>query len=241
MTTMEKENNMQIYSFKDIKSFNAESYFKNMERDGYMFAQFAEPIDFLKLINLVGVPHSHNGNGVYLWDIKPQPGETSKTVARSQTMEEFVFHTDCAFEIPPPKYVALYVVHPDENGGGISQMIDFAKIVTQLKPESVIALKQDFKVRIPKEFMKDREYSMGPIIIGDNQLSYRRDCIVDADLSQSQRDAIKDLEYCLSNTDTVQSIALPKGTVFFLDNRRFLHARTEIKDPRRHLQRVRYN
>lgn len=238
---MEKENSIQIYDFKDINCFDRDLYFEKITRDGYMFARFNESIDFLRLISLVGIPHSHNGNGVYLWDIKPQPGETSKTVARSQTMEEFVFHTDCAFEIPPPKYVALYVVHPDENGGGISQMIDFAKVIPQLKPESVTALKQDFKVKIPKEFMKDREYSIGPIIIGNNQLSYRRDCIVDTDFNQSQRDAIDDLEICLSNTDIVQSIAIPKGTVFFLDNRRFLHARTEIKDLKRHLQRVRYN
>jgi alpha-ketoglutarate-dependent taurine dioxygenase len=34
---------------------------------------------------------------------------------------------------------------------------------------------------------------------------------------------------------------LPKGSIILIDNRRWLHSRNDIKDPERHLRRVRWD
>ncbi|MEK7641415.1 MAG: TauD/TfdA family dioxygenase [Patescibacteria group bacterium] len=235
-----KENNLKTFTYIDQNDFDVSQYKNEMTKHGVFLAQFEKEIDVLSLIHKVGKPHSHNGNNAYVWDIKPKPGESSETVARSQTMEEFVFHTDCSFEVPPPPYVALYVIHPDRFGGGISKMIDIDDILSLLDRRTKDLLAHDVKVKIPKEFMKDREYSTGPILFKGNRIAYRRECIIESELSAEHIQALDALDAQIANPACVTSVSLPRGSVLFLDNTRFLHARTEIKDEKRHLQRVRY-
>ena len=217
-----------------------EEYKNAIKGEGIFVAKFEESVDLLKLVSSIGTPHSHNGNEKYVWDIKPIPGKTSGEVARSQTLEEFIFHTDCSFEYPPPSYVALYVIQKDRFGGGITRLVDFHDVVKRLDNHTKDILKTTFQVKVPNEFIKDAEYSQVPIMFGKNQIAYRRECIIDTLCAPDQLHALNSLDATIASLGNSHNLLLENGTVLFLDNTRYLHARTAVKDDSRHLQRVRY-
>ena len=231
---------MNINTYTSEEDFSTDDYTHAMSETGVFVAQFSKPIDILKVIQKIGKPHSHNGDGAYVWDIKPIPGKTSATVARSQTNEEFVFHTDCSFEFPPPTYVALYVIQEDRLGGGITQLVKFEDVERLLPGNTVQILRTLYKVKIPKEFFKGQEYIEASIIYGNHQISFRRDCIVNSECTSEQLKALDVLEEIIQRKELSRNLLLKNGSVLFLDNTRYLHARTAILDDSRHLQRIRY-
>ena len=235
-----KTKEIKIHEFEDEADFDSPLYKRTIEHSGIFLARFKREIDFLLLIKKIGKPHSHSGSNNYVWDVKPSFGEYSKNVVRSQTMEEFTFHTDCSFEISRPPYVALYVIHEDTLGGGITRLIDFFDIAPNLDEMMKEILSQDFKTKIPREFMKDKEYSVAPIFLEKNRIAYRRECIIESELSKEKIAVLDNLDTLINHQRPNYSFVLPRNFVLFLDNTRILHARTEIKDENRHLKRVRY-
>jgi alpha-ketoglutarate-dependent taurine dioxygenase len=229
-----------INHYNSLSDFSVNHYHEEMNNVGVFIAQFTSSIDLLILVQKFGKPHSHNGDGNYVWDIKPIVGKTSDTVARSQTTEEFVFHTDCSFEYPPPRYVALYVIQEDRFGGGVTRLVDFRDVVGKLDEGIKNILSMPFQVKIPKEFYKDREYAQIPIIFENCRIAYRRECIVESFCTQEQIHALNILDNFINDPTLSHDISLHNGSLIFLDNTRYLHARTAIKDNSRHLQRIRY-
>ncbi|KAI1362095.1 hypothetical protein F5Y08DRAFT_313148 [Xylaria arbuscula] len=67
------------------------------------------------------LPISHSFNRGWFWDVRPSTVKTQSAnhQARSETMEEFPWHTDCSYEDPTPRYFALHVLQPDRCGGGV--------------------------------------------------------------------------------------------------------------------------
>lgn len=227
-------------SYIGMRDFSVPRYREVMETDGVLLVEFKDTVDLFTLIQKVGTPHVHKESDQYIWDIKPQQGVTMQGLARSQTYEEFTWHTDCSFEVPAPTYVALYVVQEDQQGGGVTKLIDFKKLVGFLSEDVIGTLQEDFPFMIPKEFFKGEREIKRPIVFDGNKVAYRKECIHFEACTPKQVAAVTEMERAIQKYSEIEAITVPKNSVLFVDNLRYLHSRTKVKDPKRHLQRVRY-
>jgi alpha-ketoglutarate-dependent taurine dioxygenase len=167
-------------------------------------------------------------------------------------MSEFSWHTDCSYEDPLPRYFALQVLQHDRYGGGTLSAMNVASLVGFLSPDTRKALlAPEFRMKIPPEFIKNPEKSFitGSIFATDRHstiIRYRHDIITP--LTTRAAEALEELRAVLvrcevhaSSTMHLKSSDLPKGSIILMDNRRWMHARNEIRDPERHLRRVRWD
>lgn len=172
-----------------------------------------------------GSLQGHDASGQLVWDVRVDPGGQ----ARSQGMDEFSLHTDASFEDPPPRYVGLLVIRRDALGGGQSQWVSTSEVLARVSEECRASLRQARSLRVPAEFCKGVSHVWGPLLCGADLMRYRRE-VVDSDVS----------EFSLALQGARESADLAEGTLLLLDNWRFLHGRTTILDPLRHLLRVRF-
>jgi alpha-ketoglutarate-dependent taurine dioxygenase len=195
---------------------------------------------FKQLVEEIGEIDTHDEKGTRTWDVKFDPSVNQQTGTRSLTLREFEMHTDASFELPPPKYICLYVVKEDSLGGGVSQIIEGRKLLARLSSKTKQILQSLYTVRVPDEFYKDRHFEQVPILDADMNFAFRRDIIVRDMCSKEQLEALQELESILNTESIIESKFLHNGTMLILDNGRFLHARTEVKDKDRHLLRMRF-
>ncbi|KAF5690854.1 asparagine oxygenase [Fusarium circinatum] len=199
------------------------------------------------------LPIAHSATRGWFWDVRPKPTSTTGAHhARSETMSEFSWHTDCSYEDPLPRYFALQVLQHDRYGGGTLSAMNVASLIEFLSLETRKALMApEFRMQIPPEFIKDPEksFTTGSILAPDLHsiiIRYRHDII--APLTARAEKALEKLSAVLvrrevqaSSTMHLRSSDLPKGSIILMDNRRWMHARNEIADPERHLRRVRWD
>ncbi|KAG4286001.1 hypothetical protein FPRO06_07261 [Fusarium proliferatum] len=195
------------------------------------------------------LPITHSATRGWFWDVRPKPAAaTGVHQARSETMSEFSWHTDCSYEDPLPRYFALQVLQYDRYGGGTLSAMNVASLIGFLSPETRKALMApEFRMQIPPEFIKDPEKSFitGSILVPDPHsiiIRYRHDII--EPLTTRAAEALEELSAVLvrrevqaSSTMHLKPSELPKGSIILMDNRRWMHARNEIRDPERHLRR----
>ncbi|KAG5765087.1 hypothetical protein H9Q72_006839 [Fusarium xylarioides] len=199
------------------------------------------------------LPITHSATRGWFWDVCPKPPTaTGAHYARSETMSEFAWHTDCSYEDPLPRYFALQVLQHDRYGGGTLSAMNAASLIRFLSPETRKALMEpEFRMEIPPEFIKDPEKSFvtGSVLAPHPHstiIRYRHDIITP--LTTRAAKGLEELNAALvrrevqaSSTMHLRSSDLPKGSIVLMDNRRWLHARDEIEDPERHLRRVRWD
>ncbi|KAA8898496.1 hypothetical protein FN846DRAFT_892780 [Sphaerosporella brunnea] len=204
------------------------------------------------LSQALGEPLPHSSSHGILWDVRPVEGMDSLHVARSETKECFPWHTDCSFELEPPRYFALHILHPDNCGGGQLRLLSVPHLLERFSKQTLTALRTpQFKFRVPREFSKDKDHVIGSILmflplVPCWKMRYRRDII--EPLNEEAQVALGALEEALAEIDEGKapgvSILGPdvmtENAVVVVDNARFLHARSEIKDPKRWLRRVRW-
>lgn len=169
-------------------------------------------------------------------------------------MNEFPWHTDCSYEESPPRYFALHVLQHDRFGGGTLSVLNVQRLCELLSPDSRMSLmQQEYDIRIPPEFTKETGKSriLGSLLeaqesIKGCKIRFRRDLITP--LSDRASRALQELDMMLQNTEAhkqstlhLDSNDLSAGSVLLVDNRRWLHARSNIKDPDRHLRRIRWD
>jgi hypothetical protein len=238
---------------------------------------FADPdSDYLKQL-LLGLhrhqghqlPISHSASSGWFWDVRPNAvnndvsSNTATAIdtshkARSETMENFPWHTDCSYEDPPPRFFALQVLQHDRHGGGTLSIMNVSRLSALLSHETRTALaRPEFEIGVPPEFTKDagRRSIIGSLFAEDTTagattMRFRGDIL--APLTDSASTALAELTCALSraeaagtthDTTTLHLAAqdMPTGTVLLVDNRRWLHARNHVRDPDRHLRRVRWD
>lgn len=184
-----------------------------------------------ELVSSWGHGHDHKGPGELVWDVRPANG-----AARSQGLDEFTLHTDASFEDPPPRYVALFVVRADSQGGGRSEWVQSTQVLGGLSPAARDALAEEFRIRVPAEFYKGKHELVAPLVWGDS-VRYRRELVVEPD-ELRLRIALHELDRALQGRR--ESRLLPAGTLLLMDNWRVFHGRTAVLDSARHLKRVRF-
>ncbi|KEY72622.1 hypothetical protein S7711_06257 [Stachybotrys chartarum IBT 7711] len=202
------------------------------------------------------LPITHSAERGWFWDVRPST-TTFQAVnhqARSETMENFPWHTDCSYETLPPRYFALHILQHDRFGGGTLSVMNVEGLCKQLSPATRSALtRPEYRITIPAEFIKDpeRRYIIGGLLADDSNtasalIRFRGDIVTP--LSHAASQALIDLNEALENTSIQEHSTLrfpaeelPKDSIVLIDNRRWLHARTYVKDPQRHLRRVRWD
>lgn len=211
------------------------------------------------------LPISHSASQGWFWDVRPSDGtsiplQTANHRARSETMADFPWHTDCSYEDNPPRYFGLHVLQHDRFGGGTLSAMNIAKLGEALSPGAREALqRKEYVITIPPEFIKEpsRRKIVGNIMAtgetgatDTSMMRFRRDLL--QPLTSAAASALKELDTLLDDsrasngpaaTSTVHLKATdcPAGTIILMDNRRWLHARDDIKDPERHLRRIRWD
>ncbi|KAK7738445.1 hypothetical protein SLS62_011375 [Diatrype stigma] len=203
------------------------------------------------------LPISHSASRGWFWDVRPAintPFQTPEHQARSETAEPFPWHTDCSYEDLPPRYFALHVLQHDRFGGGTLSVMNVQRLAELLSPDTRTSLmQQEYSISVPLEFIKEptRKEIVGSVLTARRDVQacmmrFRRD-IIRPTTERASR-ALQDLDAYLANTEEqTQSTLhltpsdLPAGSIILVDNRRWLHARNDIKDPKRHLRRVRWD
>ncbi|KAI5779663.1 hypothetical protein DFH27DRAFT_586425 [Peziza echinospora] len=217
--------------------------------------QFDDPDSnyVLKLIDHLdlGEEISHSSTHGVLWDVRPVEGMTSVTSARSMTMESFPWHTDCSYEARPPRYFALHILHRDRFGGGVLRLMSTESIVSRLTPQSREVLQKNiFSVTVPEEFRKDEDKMeiIAPVLAREKgtglwKIRYRRDIV--EGLTPEAKKAVEELDRVTVMDGYGHARALGEDVmrdraIVLLDNARWLHARSDVRDPQRWLRRARW-
>ncbi|WP_143549497.1 TauD/TfdA family dioxygenase, partial [Rickettsiella grylli] len=95
-------------------------------------------------------------------------------------------------------------------------------------------------IKVPHEFFKGKSCIEACIIDANCNIRFRRE-IIDLDsLTFKQLKAIEELENLIYLPQYSRKLTLKNDQILILNNKRFLHARTHVKDSRRHLQRIRF-
>lgn len=197
---------------------------------------------FKKIIQKLGVLHFHKEKASFIWDIKlAGENKAAQHIARSHKDHEFHFHTDCSYEENIPDYFALYVLHADQKSGGKNLIVDAKLLIDALSEESLTILQNcPITIKVPKEFFKGIDFIRACIIDQNFNIRYRREIIDFYGLTIKQHQAIKELEHLIYSPKFCRGVLLKNNQILILNNKKFLHARTQIKDPMRHLQRIRF-
>ncbi|KAM0814381.1 putative TauD/TfdA-like domain-containing protein [Seiridium cardinale] len=147
------------------------------------------------------------------------------------------------------------VLHADHHGGGTLSLMDVEKLYMLLSPETKAALmRPEYQIRTPHEFVKEplRQSIVCSVLATEQHsqsnvvLRYREDILIP--LGKRAARALAELRRVLrdmNNTPVsilrLTSADMPERSILLADNRRWLHARTNVIDPRRNLRRVRWD
>jgi len=198
---------------------------------------------FQRILSSIGALHTHDGKSRAVWEVKVGGANGQENLARSHRMSEFTLHTDCSYETLVPDHIALFVMKADRLGGGNNLLVNGLSAIQQLSPQSLRTLQTEkFRIRVPAEFKKTHgpEYIDATLIDAQFKLRYRREIIEVDSLSQAQQAALTEWEELIYSPRFSRRLTLKAGQILILNNQAYLHARTEILDKSRHLQRVRF-
>ncbi|GFF28521.1 hypothetical protein IFM61606_10175 [Aspergillus udagawae] len=202
-----------------------------------------------------GPPITHSSTRGWFWDVRPNLAgmklQSQEQAARSETMNEFPWHTDCSYEASPPRFFALHVLQPDQCGGGTLSVVDVANLLRLLSPSALQGLTlPEFLIKVPPEFRKGTTRSIVGCVLGTNdigepiRLRFREDILTP--LTARAESSLTELKHALLQENSLSTLHLtpkdlPKGSVILMDNTRWLHGRSPVRDPARHLRRVRWD
>lgn len=161
-----------------------------------------------------------------IMDLKPKAGFIGASYAGTG---EFARHTDISYG-NPPRYLAIFCISPDRLGGGQSLIVDSRRVVAELTDAERLFLERTNFEFPPPPHVKDVQPFVGPVLSADGRVRFRFD-LSNADLPGPVK---RFSELADKHTEVV---TLEPGTLYVFDNHRFLHGRTEIRDPNRWLLR----
>lgn len=193
-----------------------------------------------RIVAQLGTAEQHDQFGRIVWDIRFNATAAQRGATASLTMEPLPFHTDGAFQNPSPRFLAQYVVREDRFGGGETLLVDAASVLRRLSAETLDRLRsQQFRFWAPAEYVTGAPYHDAPILFGDGLLRYRR-AIIDEAFGENTKLLLDQFDAALAAVEPMR-LQLCSGDALILDNARFLHGRSKVLDPERHLLRIRFS
>lgn len=211
---------------------------------------------------LIGTPSATDKiKKIVLWPVKPESTHAVENTTFSQRIGEAEYHTDTQYFEKPEKYMSLWCINPDKNGGGESGLLDGRMLLKEIEKRyghDVINVltRPVFPFRVPSVFTnkgndENAEIYYGSIFDLSNNskpfIRYRRETLekgviaAGISLSKEQMYALQCVENVIQDTNLEFKCLLEKGDVIFADNHELLHMRTYFDDLERFLIRVRFN
>ena len=243
---------LQKKSFKDVQLYESSLISNGIAIISMNFEDSSSNFMF-DLVKQLGIPQSHSSKGNdYLWDIRVvQNNDEIKTNARSHNDSEFLMHTDASFEKNSniPRFFGLHVLKNDEKRGGQSLFIEIDNLLNYLTENEIKLLcNQKLEFRIPNEFIKEKTIfsNTGSILSFDKLNSaicrYRRDIINSDRTDDKFKNLLNKFESLvdIKTSKLIKYCQIKSNTIILVDNCRYLHGRTEIKDCNRRLRRIRF-
>lgn len=210
---------------------------------------------FWVLGKLVGRPVAQKWDGTMLYDVMDKGQRYSYGVRGSYTNVELLFHTDNAFAIAPPDYVALLCIRPALKGG-ISRFCSNYAVHNRLLAEYPRELERLYRCVL---WDRQAEHAAGapkvtkaPVFrYHEDQLSARLNVslirkgydVAGVEIDSETRDALAALEAVADHPDLWFELPIERGQLQFLNNRDIAHYRSEFADDenpqrKRHLVRT---
>jgi alpha-ketoglutarate-dependent taurine dioxygenase len=210
---------------------------------------------FWVLGQLVGRPVAQKWDGTMLYDVMDTGQRYAYGVRGSYTNVELLFHTDNAFAIAQPEYVALLCIRP-ALAGGVSRFCSIYAVHNRLLAQYPRALERLYRCVL---WDRQAEHAPGapkvtkaPVFGYDHgRLSARLNLslirkgyeVAGVDMDEETADALAALESVADHPDLWFELPIERGQVQFLNNRDVAHYRsqfTDHEDParKRHLVRT---
>jgi len=223
---------------------------------GYPFTKYGKAIGKILLIALAGIFGQPTPTDIrdkkVIWDVKARDIE-EYTTTFSENAVKATLHTDTQYKMHPERYVLLAVIRKAISGGD-TLLLDGKKILKQLKRTKrgraclKILQKNKFPFRVPTVYTKKRkednpEVIWCPVISKRPLLRFRKDTIMRGfactmENEEMQR-AVEYFEQYCNRHKEVRKVLLQRGEIIIMKNDEMLHGRTEFKDKKRHLLRIR--
>lgn len=112
-------------------------------------------------------------------------------------------------------------------------------------------LKPQYRINVPAEFIKDehQRHIVGNLLVvnGTGQPNMLQFQEILAPFTTYASEALSELKTCLTGTEARSETlyltpeCMPQRSIILMDNRRWLHAQEEVRDPKRHLYRTHWN
>jgi len=210
---------------------------------------------FWTLGRLIGRPVAQKWDGTMLYDVMDKGVPYSYGVRGSYTNVELLFHTDNAFAVAPPEYVALLCIRPAVRGG-VSRFC------------SIHALHNRLLARYPRQLERlyecvlwDRQAEHAPgaakvtwapvFRYHDKQLSARLNVslikkgyeVGGVPMDDATADALSALDEIADDPELWFELPIERGQLQYLNNKSIAHYRSEFVDHddpvrKRHLVRT---
>jgi alpha-ketoglutarate-dependent taurine dioxygenase len=257
---------LRVSRFEDVSESNkVQAINEALQKHGLLILTlpFPDPqsqyllcvIHCLRLQHKHGPPLTHSSTRGWFWDVRPNPSSVTeqKYTARSETTEEFPWHTDCSYASHPPKFFGLHVLQADRYGGGTLSVLLVESFVKNLSEETIEALSaSEFRIDVPPEFADGTEFIVGPLLSrssssGNDEARIRFRADIIKPLTPRAETALEELNKELRRVREkglcldLKAEDLPNGSVVLIDNGRWLHARNKVKDEGRWLRRIRWD
>jgi len=199
-------------------------------------------IEFIEKLGGKCLKHNEDKDSI-VWHVRPMEKSTEsddeqRQRARSQTDDEFPFHTDCSYETNPPEFMSLFVIEEDQCDGGHLEIIRLDDVLKLLSDEiRQNLLEENFRISIPKEFRQSAnvDHIDGPILLDEKRIRFRYDI-----LSNGNQKILDEFNEKLQLVERHRP-KLRKFSMILLNNQRYLHGRTKVLDKNRHLLRIRFD
>jgi alpha-ketoglutarate-dependent taurine dioxygenase len=210
---------------------------------------------FWVLGKLVGRPVAQKWDGTMLYDVMDRGQRYSYGVRGSYTNVELLFHTDNAFAVTPPEYVALLCIRPAMQGG-TSRFCSVHAVHNRMLEQHPRELERLYECVLwdrQAEHAPDApKVTRAPVFrYEDEHLSARLNVslirkgyeVAGVEMDEETRKAVAALERVADEPDLWFELPIERGQLQLLNNRSVAHYRsrfTDHEDParKRHLVRT---
>ena len=210
---------------------------------------------FWTLGKLIGRPVAQKWDGTMLYDVVDRGEPYSYGVRGSYTNVELAFHTDNAFAVAPPEYVALLCIRPATRGG-VSRFCSIHAIHNRMLADHPQQLERLYECVL---WDRQAEHAPGapkvawaPVFrYDDGELSARLNTslirkgyeVAGVPMDGRIVDALVALENVARDPELWFELPIERGQLQYLNNRSIAHYRSEFTDDddaarKRHLVRT---
>lgn len=216
------------------------TFYAMMDEHGYVLMTNVhdgfDPVAFCRELG----PFVPNYTGAVVGDVRPEPGMDD--VYHAGNTRPLTPHTEgYDFEVLPPRYIALWCVHPAEGPGGETTIADsrpWVEALSDAERKHFEKNEYDWKTTDGVKRMGLDINTRHPVLAENSGTTIVRfSC---NNLLRADDDPAAELQARWRSAFEREHVAVPyqRNDMLVWDNWRLLHARNAFSDRRRHLRRI---